>query len=555
MEDFLRTKKIPPQNIVLRLANRQVFGAKKPGTHFHTARQFYQNLFPNFTIINVEKPPCFLRKFSPDGKYCIAFSADQTFLEVYTYQGAAAAADLLHYVNENRNYQKITEVKNQIFDRFFKLKYSICVSHGSEQLNRECSLFSEDGRYVIIGSAAFIPEEIRPHFYEIYTNNEAITPNIKSPLEDYTLYLIDLHNGKLCDTRQFKVDKIYLSHNQGLYLYKDTLAVLSVQHQSIHIFQILEGMFVNIKTIGRYCFEDDHYIYSSIYPHERAFRETSINSLKHRIQSFLFHRAKSLGPSDLRRFYYFFDIINSLRIWKMQLLDENHLLLKYTTEDTVTMKIPDGNSQPAFFVVFHIIECKVIAVYENTSRRLLQLLEDFCDSFRNVNIYCATHFTCSPSNNLYAKLLQQRFKQTIISAKFGGKNEATKRILAQLPISAQSYSSSPYLDFSLFSYDDKWVSVLERPKAWGEHPIRFYSRDSGFLKFRIYAGTMGRSLLPSTRRLVAFTFHPTDPFAISVQRTNAEYIVNFHIACDNVNSVLHDESDEYGDIHVLNFSQ
>lgn len=47
-------------------------------------------------------------------------------------------------------------------------------------------------------------------------------------------------------------------------------------------------------------------------------------------------------------------------------------------------------------------------------------------------------------------------------------------MLAQLPISAQSYSSSPYLDLSLFSYDDKWVSVMERPKACGEHPIRLH---------------------------------------------------------------------------------
>lgn len=66
----------------------------------------------------------------------------------------------------------------------------------------------------------------------------------RSPVEDYTLYLVDLQAGRLCDTRQFKVDKIFLSHNQGLYLYKDILAVLSVQHQTIHIYQILDGMFV-----------------------------------------------------------------------------------------------------------------------------------------------------------------------------------------------------------------------------------------------------------------------------------------------------------------------
>ena len=56
--------------------------------------------------------------------------------------------------------------------------------------------------------------------------------------------------------------------------------------------------------------------------------------------------------------------------------------------------------------------------------------------------------------------------------KNGGPSEARKRVLAQLPISAQSYSPSPLLDLSLFSYDEKWVSVMERPKACGEHPIR-----------------------------------------------------------------------------------
>lgn len=58
---------------------------------------------------------------------------------------------------------------------------------------------------------------------------------------------------------------------------------------------------------------------------------------------------------------------------------------------------------------------------------------------------------------------------------------------------------------------------------------RFYARDSGLLKFCIYAGLLGTKPPPTARRLVAFTFHPTEPFAISVQRTNADYVVNFHI--------------------------
>lgn len=140
----------------------------------------------------------------------------------------------------------------------------------------------------------------------------------------------------------------------------------------------------------------------------------------------------------------------------------------------------------------------------------------------------ATQFPCSPNNNIYARLLQSRSKQTIISARNGGVVEATKRILAQLPISAQSYSNSPYLDLSLFSYDDKWVSIMERPKACGEYPIRFFGRDSGLLKFRIHPGLQDRRG-NQNRRLVAFTFHPTEPFAISVQRIDSDYVVNFHI--------------------------
>lgn len=62
-------------------------------------------------------------------------------------------------------------------------------------------------------------------------------------------------------------------------------------------------------------------------------------------------------------------------------------------------------------------------------------------------------------------------------------------------------------------------------------PTRFYARDSGLLKFKIQAGLLGRPVNHAVRRLVAFTFHPFEPFAISVQRTNAEYVVNFHMRC------------------------
>lgn len=81
----LLPRRINNQNLVYRLFHRQIH-TPSPGTHFHQVRSLYTNVFPNYTVVNVEKPPCFLRKFSPDGKYFIAFSSDQTSLEMYTFQ-------------------------------------------------------------------------------------------------------------------------------------------------------------------------------------------------------------------------------------------------------------------------------------------------------------------------------------------------------------------------------------------------------------------------------------------------------------------------------------
>lgn len=538
-------RKIPNQNIVARLIKRETSFVKQSVSSQHAVRYFHQNIVPNLTIVNIEKPPCFLRKFSPDGKYFIAFSADQTSVEIYDYKGPSAGDTLLNQIAGNCSSVdvEVDIIRRNIFDEFFRLKHTVNVATNDEQLNRECSLFTDDCNHIIVGSAAYVTEDSFPSFFDIYRNNESVSPNPRSFLENYTLYLIDMKNGVLRDKRVFKTDKIFLSHNQGLYLYHDFLCVLSVQHQAIHVFQVTEeGYFVNVRIIGRFCYDDDELYISSVkYPEwekmkapHRPYRDTTFNSLKHRLLTFLYkryvqtcHSKRSLKP--LMEFYQNFEHFSQLRMWKIQMLDKTHLLIKYASEDVITLRSPDPNTQPSFFVVYNMVTTKILGVYENTSEKLLWIFENFCDLFRNAALHAPGQLSCSPSNNTYARLLQHRFLQTIINAKFGGQTEAVKRLLAQLPISSQSYSISPYLDLSLFSYDDKWVSVMERPKQCGDQPIRFYARDSGLLRYKIYAGVHGKNAPVAARRLVAFTFHPTDPFAISVQRTNSDYVVNLHI--------------------------
>ncbi|KAM5291339.1 DET1 homolog isoform 1-T1 [Glossophaga mutica] len=481
----IKPRRIQNQNVIHRLERRRI-SSGKAGTHWHQVRVFHQNVFPNFTVVNVEKPPCFLRKFSPDGRYFIAFSSDQTSLEIYEYQGCQAAEDLLQgYEGEilsNGNDQRSVNIRGRLFERFFVLLHITNVAANGEHLNRECSLFTDDCRCVIVGSAAYLPDEPHPPFYEVYRNSESVTPNPRSPLEDYSLHIIDLHTGRLCDTRTFKCDKVVLSHNQGLYLYKNILAILSVQQQTIHVFQVTpEGTFIDVRTIGRFCYEDDLLTVSAVFPEVQRdsqtgmanpFRDPFINSLKHRLLVYLWRRAEQDGSAMAkRRFFQYFDQLRQLRMWKMQLLDENHLFIKYTSEDVVTLRVTDP-SQASFFVVYNMVTTEVIAVFENTSDELLELFENFCDLFRNATLHSEVQFPCSASSNNFARQIQRRFKDTIVNAKYGGHTEAVRRLLGQLPISAQSYSGSPYLDLSLFSYDDKWVSVMERPKTCGDHPIR-----------------------------------------------------------------------------------
>jgi hypothetical protein len=97
----------------------------------------------------------------------------------------------------------------------------------------------------------------------------------------------------------------------------------------------------------------------------------------------------------LRRFYQYFDHFLGLRMWKMQLLDERHLLIKYASEDVVTLQIQDPNSQPSFFVVYNMETTEVLGVYENTSEELAELFENFCDMFRNASLYYEVIFSIS----------------------------------------------------------------------------------------------------------------------------------------------------------------
>lgn len=481
--DVFPCRRLPSQNIVHRLATRQV-ATDCPARAHHRQRSLYQCIVPNHTESHVQVPPGYLRKFSPNGRHLLAFSSDQKSVLVYDYLGGGASCDLYYSTNVGSE-----QLKMRLFDKFFKLRHLISAPDVHENLNRECSLFTEDCQYVIVGSSGFIQDDPYPPFYEIFRSNEDISPQVQFRMEDYTLHIVDMLGGFVTDSHQFKCDKIQLAHNQGLSLCGSKLAVLSVQHQTIHLFHISNGAFVPLHQIGRFCYPDDKFVY------ERAGADLSgniregtgealhhpshekwFNSLKQRLLCWLLARAEALSSPTNRlhlvKYFQRFDDVASLRMWKMQLLSNHQVLIKYAKEDTVTNKLTDPISQPSLIVIYNIETTEIEAVYENTSEELLHIYERHADSFRVPISHSLGYDISSVSNNIYARALHMKFKDTITSAKYGGRREAVRRLLGQLPICCQCHSSSPYLDLALFSYDDKWVSAVERPKPCGDSPVK-----------------------------------------------------------------------------------
>lgn len=537
--EIINQNKVTRRSILHALYDREINGIK---TRRKCIKSSYQVINPNCTIINVEKPPCYLRKFTPDGRHLIAISQDQLYLEVYAYLGCSMATKLLKNYEQNCIGQNNDGdvVRKRIFESLFQLKYRILVAPEGEQLNREFSLFTENSSYAVLGSVGPIPHNVILEFNDVFTTNEAVTPNLLLPLENYTIHLINIKKGAVSQRLHFKTDKISLSHNQGIYLLKDVLAILSVQHQVIHVYKLTQNRFHLLRKIGRFCFENDLALISSVHTdiiaeNYKARHESFTNGLKNKLMVFLYKKAERESEKagtlyPLRRFYQFYDQFKSLRMWKMQLLDVDNMLIRYASEEVATAKIQEPSTQASYFMIYNMTTATVLNVYENISSDLLRGYEYFCDTFRNPFINPDGFIPCSPSNNIYSRDAHERSKNTMLNARFGGIMEANKRILGSIPIASQSFSSSPYLDASLYSYDEKWVSPMERPKVVGEYPIRFYSRRSGTLSFCLYTNiSIHRPSQDRSRRLVAFTFHPSDPFAISVQKDNLEYILNFHI--------------------------
>lgn len=250
------------------------------------------------------------------------------------------------------------------------------------------------------------------------------------------------------------------------------VAILSMQYQTVYLYDVRpQGKFVTVGKVGPFCHEDDELrlleraqlCARSPGPAQRPPAAPSVGNLatlKHRLLTYMLRRAKQQSKEDghpraIRHFFAQFSELVRLCMQKLQIIDDMIFLIKFTTAAAVEKPGADMSMHNAFFVVYNMRTTEILAVYENTSEELLEHILAGSDVLFRSAYDQPQPFVTAFSNNAYMMKLLRNHHYTVRHARNGGHAQAIKKVLARLPLTAQSYTASPYLDPSLFSYDEK----------------------------------------------------------------------------------------------------
>ncbi|XXG67031.1 hypothetical protein AAC387_Pa06g0467 [Persea americana] len=527
-------------NITARIFHRQIHNPR-PGTSVHCARQFYENIVPSYTIYDIDCPDHFFRKFTDDGQYLISFSRNNQDLIVYRPTWLSYSCK-----EENCDSHDLPS-KARRFESFFTQLYSVSLASGNELVCKDFFLYVENNQFGLFATSTS-PVHDAPA-------TEGAIHGVPS-IEKITFHLVRLQDGVILDEKVFNNDFVNLAHSMGMgvFLYDDLLCIMSLRYQTIHILQIRDsGNLVDVRAIGAFCREDDelflnshsqsmavldkgkqndlamHQVENGLQHHQHTPGGPFLSGIKQRLLSFIFRGIwneeadHALRVQCLKKkFYFHFQDYIDLIMWKVQFLDRHHLLIKFGSVDGGAFRNIDHHS--AFFAVYNMETTEIIAFYQNSAEEFYYLFEQFCDHFHATSrnsLYM--NFISSHSNNIHA-LEQLRFVKN--KASFP---QFVKKLMASLPFSCQSQSPSPYFDQSLFRFDEKLISAMDRHGQHNENPIKFISRrQANTLKFKIKPGPEAGGAEGRQKRS-SFIFHPILPLALSIQQILMQpTVVNIH---------------------------
>ena len=122
-------------------------------------------------------------------------------------------------------------------------------------------LFARD-QYAIICASKLVNEQQHPPYNQLVQSNEDLNPLSRFYFEHFLIFLIDYSQGTICQQLEFQFDRI------GLTIYQSTLAILSIQHQKLHLYHIDEqhGKLVELLTVGKFAQTEEEFLYKYSLP-------------------------------------------------------------------------------------------------------------------------------------------------------------------------------------------------------------------------------------------------------------------------------------------------
>ncbi|XP_023171766.1 DET1 homolog isoform X2 [Drosophila hydei] len=541
LEKLLIDQRMQTQNLVHMLQNREsgftrIKLSQMPQLSYE--RQFYKAITPCLTV-GISIPPVYLRKFTPDGSQLLGFSLDQRSFIVFSYKGIGSAgvsqlfSDAGVGSSETLSGIHSQQLRSTVFEKLFKTKFAMRLCQGESArfyLHREFSVFLDNSRYVLLAGMCVLQG------YNLAVSEYERYPDVFDTVDpfSYIFYVVDLQQGVVTDEVLLHQESICLSHNHGISVHGHTIAILSRLRQCIYIYELVDGRLIKQEhEIGprplHCCFQDVSSMFMVMLDVNTLL---PITHIKQRVLSFLYRQIEADCPQASQKyqeFYKNFEFIENMIIEKMQLVDNDLLLLRYEERpkdsNVPHILLTSEPQAPRRLYVFYSMNSEdVLGVYHDDSIDLLQIVVQFNDKLCNVRSLQTGDAPSSASSQFF---MQQNWKNSSQSLPF--MRQAALRYNPTVPISTQSFSTSPYLNHNVFNYDNLSISPLERPKACSTEPIVFRDRATNLIKFRLNIKAQRLPGQFTPRELCAFICHPFEPLVISIQKCMHVYSYKLHI--------------------------
>lgn len=232
--------------------------------------------------------------------------------------------------------------------------------------------------------------------------------------------------------------------------------------------------------------------------------------------------AVKVNNSQRNYFLAHFESLATLVVWKMQLLDKDHLLLAVgPPEGGAAARTLDLQHKATFIAIYSISGSKVVTMFPYTSTEALEQWLLHAQWFHPGAASAPWHRFLTPNGHpASARAAIQRQ----LTQHFHSPSQVTRRALSAVPPSSGLLTSSPYLDAHLYRYDDKLINPIIRPRMVSEQTFKFMWRGPReSIRFKIsHCWDLHDTGPRAPKQQVTWHFHPVVPFVFGVLQTQGQ---------------------------------